>query len=61
MTSQQPLTCEEHVTSGSDDGEEREELGVGERVLDGRSPLDVPAVDERQEHCNRERSCESGG
>ena len=35
-----------------DDDEEGEELGVGEHVLDGRGPLDVPAVDKCEDGYN---------
>jgi len=44
------VTCEKHVSSSHDDGEEGEQFSVGEGVLDPSCPLDVPAVDERQDH-----------
>ncbi len=48
------LTKAQLIDSRSDDDEQGQQFGVGEHVLDASGPLDVPAVDKRQEtfNCN---------
>lgn len=47
-----PITSAQLVKTREDDAEKCDELGVCEHILDSCGPLDVPAVDECQSHCN---------
>jgi hypothetical protein len=47
------LTIAELHYSRDDNDEESQQFSVREDVLHSRGPLHIPAVDERQNHCNR--------
>jgi len=47
---QRAFTCVQLVHSGGYDDHQRQQFGVREYVLHARRPLNVPTVDERQQH-----------
>lgn len=47
------LTHVQHVEAGADDDEKGKQLGIGEVILHHGGPLDLVAVDECQQHCNK--------